>query len=221
MCLPARLSGWLIGWARERLGASAKGCAGRAKREGVPDEVQVCRIALAGVVLAFALLGGAQSASASSIITRVTPEQGCPGEKVTIEGGGFEVKSQVVWEDKTGHQPGSWEKVQVKAIFVNSTKLTAIVPMFIQIEGNGSGTLSVGSAHYSPFIYTALEECFGARLAPKGKKGKLVPLVRLGPKVAKVAKVAKEDRGRPERRGRPAKLARLAQLVPLVPGNEA
>src|SRR5438445_10142081 len=100
-------------------------------------------------------LSAVPPASASSVITKVTPSQGCPGEKVTIEGGGFEAsKAQVVWEDRTGHQPGSWEKVQVKATFVNSTKLTATIPLFVQIEGNGSGNLAVGSAHYSPFIYT-------------------------------------------------------------------
>ena len=119
------------------------------------------------------VLCGAQPALASSI-TKVTPASGCPGQNVVIEGTGFKAKeNQVTWEDHKFNQPGSWDNIQTNGKFVSSTKMEALVPLFIQLEGNehkggepggvagpGLGEMSVPGSNHVPFTYNSLLECF-------------------------------------------------------------
>jgi hypothetical protein len=89
-------------------------------------------VGLTGVVL-LAMLVLAQAGSASTV-TRVEPNEACPGEEVTIIGTGFQANNnQVQWHDDKTRQQGTWGGVNTNGLFVSATEMRAIVPLFIQL----------------------------------------------------------------------------------------
>ena len=82
-------------------------------------------------VAVLALFGTAEAASASTI-TKVTPEKGCPGENIVIEGTGFKAnENEAIWEDHQYRQDESWDHVQALTKFVSATKMEALVQKIV------------------------------------------------------------------------------------------
>ena len=126
----------------------------------------------------FVVLGSAQAASASTL-SSVTPNRGCPGDTVLLTGSGFSGKeASVVWKDPTAEWSTS---ITTDATVGSSTTARATVPIFLQVQGSGVGSVSISNGRFVgrsvAFTFIQLQECFkpprenGSITGPTGPTG--------------------------------------------------
>src|SRR5271154_5079100 len=79
----------------------------------------------------------APAASAAPLITKVTPTAACPGQTVKFEGTGFlPTQLQVRWEAPNPLKKKKMSLLMVEGRYVSSTEMEALVPLFVQAQGN-------------------------------------------------------------------------------------
>jgi hypothetical protein len=128
-------------------------------------------VGVASVLGMLMFFGGAQAASAWHL-TSVSPTSGCPGAEVKLAGTSFSGSAAVAeWRD-----PSSliFTSASTTAKVSGSTKATAIVPLFLQTEGSGAGTVAIDHSNTVAFTYTNVQTCFkggGGGTGPTGVTG--------------------------------------------------
>jgi hypothetical protein len=94
------------------------------------------------------------------------PAEVCPGAVVTFIGKNFVVgKAPVEWEDKSSQQfqkeNGAHQSPIPEATVLTTTEATAIAPIFLQIQGPGTGIVALANSLTQPAVhYKNLQECF-------------------------------------------------------------
>ena len=146
---------------------------------------------LAGTMGLLVFFGSAQAASAW-ILKTVSPEHGCPSETITFTGEHFGAKGStttVNWIDPTAQQPSGdnlGEEVStVGTVTVENTTATAIVPVFLQVQGSGVGSVEIGGSSYKTFTFTELQNCFRAEKGPKARREQLARPAKKAPPAKK------------------------------------
>ncbi len=127
------------------------------------------RLSLVGTLGLLVFLGSAQAASAWRL-TSVSPASGCPGTEVKLTGSSFYGSTTTAeWRD-----PSSliFTSVTTTAKVISSTSATAVVPVFLQTEGSGAGTVSLNHST-SSFIFSFSD--FQACVTGKGITGPTGP----------------------------------------------
>jgi hypothetical protein len=126
------------------------------------------RLRLAGILGLLVFLGSAQAASAWHA-TSVSPTSGCPGTEVQLTGTSFSGSTtKILWKDPSSLILTSQETT---AKVTSSTKATGIVPIFLQTEGSGVGSVSISFSKSVTFTYTNLQTCFKGGTGPTGPTG--------------------------------------------------
>jgi hypothetical protein len=122
----------------------------------------------AGTLVLLVFLGNAQAASAWHLAS-VSPTSGCPGAGVKLTGTSFSGSSATAeWRD-----PSSllFTTLNTTAKVTGSTKATAIIPLFLQTEGSGAGTIAIDHSNPVAFTFTNLQSCFGVGGGATGSTG--------------------------------------------------
>ena len=116
----------------------------------------VRRLSLVGTLGLLVFLGSAQAASAWHL-TSVSPTSGCPGTEVKLTGNSFYGSTTTAeWRD-----PSSliFTTVTTTATVNSSTSATAVVPVFLQTEGRGGGTVSLDHSNTVFFSFSDFQAC--------------------------------------------------------------
>ena len=144
----------------------------------------VRRLSLVGTLGLLVFLGSAQAASAWRL-TSVSPTSGCPGTEVKLTGNSFYGSTTTAeWKD-----PSSliFTTVTTTAKVISSTSATAVVPVFLQTEGSGAGTVSLNHSTSSViFSFSDFQACVTGKgitgpTGPTGVTGVTGPEGREGP----------------------------------------
>lgn len=125
---------------------------------------------LAGMLGLLVFFGSVQAASAWHL-TSSSPSSGCPGTEVTLTGNSFSGSTTTAeWKD-----PSSllFTTANTTAKVSSSTKAAAIVPLFLQTEGSGAGTVAIDHSNSVAFTFTSVQNCFkgGGATGPTGVTG--------------------------------------------------
>src|SRR5262249_50321492 len=111
----------------------------------------------------FVLAGGVEASTAAPFIEKVTPNHGCPGEKVTFTGSGFAVGDEAMWKD-VSVTPNN---AKTPTTFISSKEITSYIPIFLvagTAEQNGTVKIQFNNqqSNEKAFTFTPLPEaCFG------------------------------------------------------------
>ena len=110
------------------------------------------RISLLASTLGLLVFFGSAQAASAWKLTSVSPNSGCPGTEVKLTGTSFSGSSaNIEWKDPSAFL---YTSLTNKGKVNSSTQATATVPLFLQFEGSGVGTVAIEKSNTVPFTFT-------------------------------------------------------------------